>query len=99
MIWARWRGGNPLGAPRAVWRRQEGRESSLLLAAAEAPHGGGVTLPARGDVLHRFAAGDRQDDPSPLDLEIGEGDLTCDALQAREITAGQRNGARFATAH
>src|SRR5438046_2597018 len=99
MIWACWRGGNPLGTPRAVRLSQEGRESGLLVAAAEAPHGGGVALPARGDILHRFTAGDRQDDPGPLDLEVGEGDLSCDVLQAGKITAGQRNGARFATAH
>src|SRR6478735_1129585 len=99
MIWARWRGGNPLGAPRAVRFGHQGRESGLLVAAAEPPHGGGVALPSRGDLLHRFTGGDRQDDPSPLDLEVGAGDLACDALQAGEITAGQRNRARFATAH
>src|SRR5512144_1635128 len=99
MIWARWRGGNPLGTPRAVRLSQEGRESGLLVAAAEPPHGGGVALPARGDLLHRFTARDRQDDPGLLDLAVGEGDLACDALQAGKITAGQRNGARFATAH
>src|SRR3982750_4024088 len=81
MIWARWRGGNPLGTSRAVRLSQEGRESGLLAAAAGAP------------------PRDRQDDPCPLDLEVGERDLACDTLQAGEITAGQRNGARFATAH
>src|SRR5437764_1124004 len=99
MIWARWRGGNPLGASRAIRPRQEGRESGLLVTAAEAPHGGGVALPARGDLLHRLTAGDRQDDSGALDLEVGKGDLACDTLQAGKITAGQRNGARFATAH
>src|SRR3982751_3694198 len=99
MIWARWRGGNPLGTSRAVRLSQEGRESGLLVAAADAPHGGGVALPARGDLLHRLTARDRQDDPCPLDLEVGERDLACDTLQAGKITAGQRNGARFATAH
>src|SRR5262249_31118609 len=99
MIWARWRGGNPLGTPRAVGFGQQGREPGLLVATAEAPHGGGGALPARGDQLRRFPGRDRQDDPGPLDLEVGAGDLACDALQAGEITAGQRNGARFATAH
>ena len=99
MIWARWRGGNPLGTSRAVRVSQQRRESGLLVAAAQAPNGGGVALPARGDLLHRLTVSDRQDDPDPLDLEVGEGDLACDALQTWKITTGQRNGARFATAH
>src|SRR2546430_3395781 len=99
MIRARWRGGNPLGTPRAVRGRHQRPESGLLVAAAQAPNGGGGTLPTSGDGGHRFTTSDRQDDPGPLDLEVGEGDLACDASQAWEITAGKRNGARFATAH
>jgi len=78
---------------------QKRRESGPFVAAAEAPNRGGVALPTSGDLLQCFAISHRQDDPGSLDLEVGEGDLACDALQARKITAGQRNGARFATAH
>src|SRR3954470_18120519 len=69
MIWARWRGGNPLGAPRAVGVGQQPSEAVLLVAAAEAPDGGGIALPAGGDAVDRFASGDCQDDTGALDLE------------------------------
>jgi hypothetical protein len=80
MIWARWRGGNPLGAARAVGVGQEPGAAVLLVTAAVAPDGGGVALPAAGDALDRFARGDGQDDPGALDLEEGERGLACDAL-------------------
>jgi hypothetical protein len=80
MIWARCRGGNPLGPSRAVGVGQQPREAVLLVAAAATPNGGGITLPARGDALDRLAGGHGQDDPGTLDLEEREGGLACDAL-------------------
>src|SRR5437764_4807435 len=66
MIWALWRGGNPLGMSRAGGRGQQAGEAGLLVKAADAPDGGGVALQAAGDALDRFAAGDRQDDTGAL---------------------------------
>jgi len=80
MIWARWRGGNPLGPSRAVGLGQQAGEAVLLVAAAVAPDGGGVALPAGGDAMDRFAGGDGQDNPGALDLKEGERGLACDAL-------------------
>src|SRR5437660_137019 len=62
MICARCRGGNPFGAPRAVSVRQQPRKAVLLVAAAEAPDGGGVALPVAGDSVDRFARGNGQND-------------------------------------
>src|ERR1043166_4041758 len=61
MICVRWRGGTPLGAARAVGVGQQPREAVLLVAAAEAPDGGGIALPAGGDAVDGFASGDGQD--------------------------------------
>jgi len=69
MIWARWRGGNPPGTPRAVGVGQQPSEAVLLVVAAEAPDSGGIALPARGDAVDRFASGNGQDDTGTLDLE------------------------------
>src|SRR5437588_3059866 len=62
MIWARCRGGKPLGAARAVGVGQQAGEAVLLVAAAVAPDGGGVARPAGGDGVDGFAGGDGQDD-------------------------------------
>jgi hypothetical protein len=99
MIWARCRGGNPLGASRAVGVGQQPGEPFLLVTAAETPDGGRVALPPGGDVVERFASSHGQNNAGPLDLEEGQGGLACDALQAGEVTRGKRNRARFATAH
>jgi hypothetical protein len=80
MIWARCRGGNPLGAPGAVGVGQQPSEAVLLVAAADAPDGGGIALPAGGDAVGRFAGGHGQDDTGPLDLDKGERGLACEAL-------------------
>ena len=80
MIWARWRGGNPPGTPRAVGVGQQPSEAVLLVVAAEAPDSGGIALPARGDAVDRFASGNGQDDTGTLDLEEGECGLACDSL-------------------
>ena len=80
MIWARWRGGNPLGASRAVGVGQQRGEAVLLVAATKAPDGGGIALPAGGDAVDRFAGTKGQDDTGTLDLEEGERGLAGDAL-------------------
>lgn len=99
MTWARWRGGNPLGPPRAVGVGQQSSEAALLVAATAAPDGGAVALPAGGDTVNRFARGDGQDDASALDLEERARGLASDALEAEEVAGGEGKGARFATAH
>lgn len=80
MIWVRCRGGNPLGASRAVGVGQQPRETVLLVAAAETPDGGGIALPTGGDAVDGFASGHGQDDPGALDLEEGERRLAGNAL-------------------
>jgi hypothetical protein len=80
MICAFCRGGKPLGASRAVGVGQQPVDAVLLVAAAEAPHGGGVTLPAGGDAVDRFAGGNCQNDAGTLDLEERERGLARDVL-------------------
>src|SRR5436305_1098115 len=80
MIWVRWRGGNPLGASRAVGVSQQPGETVLLVAAAAAPDGGWIALPSGGDAVDRFASSDGQNDTGTLDLKERERGLTCDAL-------------------
>jgi hypothetical protein len=99
MIWARCRGGKLFRTPRAVGVGQQPREAVLLVAAAEAPDGSGIALPAGGDAVDRFAPGEGQEDPGALDLEERERGLTGDALQEGEVSRGEDNRARFATAH
>src|SRR5262245_9680408 len=77
MICVRCRGGNPLGAPRALGVSQEAVEAVLLIAAAVAPDGGGIALPARSDAVDRFASRDGQDNAGTLDLEEGERRRAC----------------------
>lgn len=89
MIWARCRGGNPLGASRAVGVGQQPLDAVLFVAAADTPDGGGVALPACGDGMDRFAGGHGQDDPGPLDLEERQRALACQALQMGEVARGE----------
>src|SRR5262249_48080470 len=99
MIWARWRGGNALGAARTVGVGQGPGGAVSLVTAAVAPDGGRIALPTGGNVVDRFASGDGQDDPRALDLEEGQPGLLCDALEVGAVTRSERNGARFPTAH
>jgi hypothetical protein len=59
---------------------QQPRDTSLLVAAAEPPDGGGVAFPLRGDPVDRLARSNGQDDAGALDLAEGEGGLVGDAL-------------------
>src|SRR5688572_19781202 len=71
-IWARCRGGNLLGAAQAGFVQQESPPAALLVAAADAPDGGPVTLQAGRDGLDRLPGGDGQHDAGMLDLVEGQ---------------------------
>jgi hypothetical protein len=68
-IWARWRGGNLLGTPDSRLVQQEFFQPALLVAAADPPDGGPVTLQPGSDLLDRLPRSDGQDDPGMLHLE------------------------------
>src|SRR5262245_8585336 len=61
-IRARCRGGNPQWAPGLGLVQQEALPAALLVAAADAPDGGGVATQAGGNRADRLAAGHRQGD-------------------------------------
>src|SRR5262245_3503549 len=71
-IWARCRGGNLLGTadPRSV--QQEFFQPALLVAAADPPDGGPITLQPGSNVLDLLPRGDGQHDPGMLHLEPGQ---------------------------
>src|SRR5829696_3565261 len=82
-IWARWRGGNLLRAAQARLVQQEGLQPALLVAAADTPDGGPVTLQPGGDRLDGFTRGDGQHDAGTLDLEERQVAAVCHASQNR----------------
>src|SRR6266487_1469958 len=98
-IWARCRGGNLLGTSQAGVVQQELLQATLLIAAADSPDGGPVTLQPGGHRLDRLAASDSQDDAGMLDLEPAEATLAGHGLQDRQISRGNGQGARFASTH
>jgi hypothetical protein len=98
-IWARCRGGNLLGATQARLVQQEGLQPALLVAAADAPDGGRVTLQASGDRPDGLPGGHSQDDTGMLDLEPGQSPGSGNALQDGEVRGSDTQGARFPTTH
>jgi hypothetical protein len=98
-IWARCRGGNLLRAAQARLVQQEGLQAALLVAAADAPDGGRVTLQARGYGRDGLTGGHGQDDAGMLDLEPGQPPGPGNSLQYRQIRVSNTQGARFPTTH
>ena len=98
-IWARWRGGNPGGAPGRVRRGQQAGQPRVLVAAAGPPDGRGIVLRLDGQELDRFPGGDAQDDPSPLDLVPGEGPLRAISCKIGASCGSDRQGARLSSTH
>src|SRR5579864_4749281 len=68
-IWARCRGGNLLRPPQAGVVQQELLQPTLLVAPAEAPDGGPITLQPGGDLADALAGGHGEDDAGMLHLE------------------------------
>src|SRR5262245_8924460 len=98
-IWARCRGGNLLGPPRAGVVQQEFGKATPLIASADPPDGGGIAFQAFCDRPDRLASGDGQDDAGVLDLEETEAAMAGDRLQDRQVSLCHCQGARFAPAH
>jgi outer membrane protein assembly factor BamB len=74
-------------------------QATLLIAAADPPDGGRVTLQASGYFLNRLASGDSEDDAGMLDLEPAQTTLTGHGLQNRQISWSNGQGARFTSTH
>src|SRR3954452_13796774 len=70
-IWARCRGGNPLGASRTARGSQQAGQAMLLVAAAGSPDGGLVALDLEGNRTVPHTSGIGQHDASPTDLGPG----------------------------
>src|SRR5262245_34104674 len=98
-IWARCRGGNLLGPPRAGVVQQEFGKATLLIASADPPDGGGIAFQPFCHCPDRLSGGDGQDDAGVLDLEETVAAMACDRLQDRQVSLGHCQGARFAPAH
>jgi hypothetical protein len=99
MIRARWRGGNLLRPPDARFVQQEWFQPALLVAAADAPDHGPVTLQPRGDGLNRLFRGDGQHDPGMLHLEPGQAATAGHGLEDGSIRSSNGQGARLASTH
>src|SRR5689334_17055862 len=84
MIWARCRGGNLLGAAHAGFVQQEGLQAAPLVAAADSPDSGRITLQAVGNGPNGFASGHGQDDTGMLNLEPDQTPGTGHGLQDRQ---------------
>src|SRR5262245_64511942 len=68
MIWARCRGGNLLRAAHAGFVQQESFQAALLVATANSPDSGRVTLQAAGYGPDGFSGSHGQDDAGMLNL-------------------------------
>jgi hypothetical protein len=64
-------------------------EPGLLVAAAEAPDRGSITLQPGGHGLDRFAFGHGQEDACPLHLKEGQGGPTRNLLEDSGIIRAQ----------
>jgi hypothetical protein len=64
---------------------QELFQATLLVAAADAPDGGSITLQAVGDLAHTPAGGNGQDNSGVLYLEPRQAAVMGDELQDRPI--------------
>src|SRR5512142_3107471 len=93
-IWARWRGGNPVGMSRPAGRGQEPRQPGLLVAPARPPDGGLVALHLEGDRAGPHASGVGEHDPSTPDLIPGQRLAVGDLLECRQVNRGdgERSG-------
>lgn len=80
MIWARRRGGNLLRAAHPGFVPQERLQAALLVAPADPPDRGPVTLQAVSYCLDRLTAGHGQDDARMFDLKEGQLSATCHGL-------------------
>src|SRR5690242_9488257 len=98
-IWARCRGGNLLGAPRAGVVQQELLQPAALVAPAGAPHGGPVAPQPGGDVADALAGGEGQDDAGMLHLEPGQPAAAGNGLQDGGIRRRDGQRARSSAAH
>src|SRR5947208_830259 len=72
-IWARCRGGNPLGAAGPDRRCEQSGQPLPLVAPAGPPDGGLVALDLRGDGAVMQPLGVGQDDAGTAHLEPGQG--------------------------
>jgi hypothetical protein len=93
-IWARWRGGNPVGMSRPARRGQEPCQPRLLVPTARPPDGGLIALHLEGDRARPHASCVGEHDASPSDLIPGQGLATGDLLECRQINRGdgERSG-------
>src|SRR5262245_3934409 len=98
-IWARWRGGNLLRTSQAGFVQQEFRQAALLVAAADPPDGGAVTLQARGHRLDRLPRRHGEHNAGVLNLVEGQVAAACHGLQDRSIRGGDGQGARRSATH
>src|SRR5512142_1219852 len=98
-IWARWRGGNPTGAPGSDRRGQQLGQPAPFVTAAGPPDGGLIALHLEGDGAVVHTAGVGQDDPGTPDLIPGQGLAPGDLLEDRQV--GRVNGERlgFSSTH
>ena len=85
--------------PQAGFVQQEVLPAALLVAATDAPDGGGVTPQARGNGVDRLAGGDRQHDAGMLDLVEGQVTGSGNRLEYRQVRGSDVQGARFPARH
>jgi hypothetical protein len=71
----------------------------MLVAAADPPDGGPVTLQAGCHRLGRLTGGDGQDDPGVLDLEPRQAATASDRLEDGEVRFGDDHKARLSATH
>ena len=98
-IWARWRGGNLLGTPLAGVVHQESLQAALLVAAANAPDGGPITLQPGCDIADALASGNGEDDPGVLHLEPSQMATSGNGLKDGGIRWLDGQRARLSTTH
>ncbi len=98
-IWARWRGGNLLGTAQAGLVQQEGFQAALLVAAADPPNSGRVTLQTSSYGSNTFTGANGQDDAGMLDLEPSQMPGSGNSLEDEQIRSSESQGSRFPTTH
>src|SRR3954468_14848172 len=96
---ARWRGGKPLRASRAVRFPQHRIQPAPLVAATDAPDRGRVALHPEGHDPDALPRGDAQQDARVLHLGPRQRTAPGDGLEERDIVGIQRQRARLATTH
>src|SRR5438094_10494405 len=97
-IGARCRGGNLLRSSLAGVVPQEFGQSTLRVAAADAPDGGPATLQPPGNLLDTLPGRDGQHDASVLDLEPGQASAAGDSFQNGAVRRGDGDNGGFAAA-